>query len=95
MSSGTRTWLERLALQRPPRHGANLRGWMAQVVRNLARRRGRAAAQVLGHELLEVEVVQRVTILTTDIYRDTDVERSGLRIAATVEPGAILTSINH
>lgn len=38
-------------------------------------------------ELLEVEVVQRVTILTTDIYRDTDVERSGLRIAATVEPG--------
>ena len=38
-------------------------------------------------ELLDVEVVQRVTILTTDIYRDTDVERPGLRITATIEPG--------
>lgn len=38
-------------------------------------------------ELQQVDVVQRVTILTTDIYRDTDVERPGLRITATVEPG--------
>ena len=38
-------------------------------------------------ELQEVDVVQRVTILTTDIYRDADVERPGLRITATVEPG--------
>ena len=38
-------------------------------------------------ELLEIDVVQRVTILTTDIYRDADVERPGLRIAATIEPG--------
>ena len=38
-------------------------------------------------ELQEVDVVQRVTILTTDIYGDIDVERPGLRITATVEPG--------
>jgi S1-C subfamily serine protease len=38
-------------------------------------------------ELREIEVEQRATILTTDIYRDTDVRRPGLRIAATVEPG--------
>jgi S1-C subfamily serine protease len=38
-------------------------------------------------ELLEIDVVQRVTILTTDIYRDADVERPGLRIAASIEPG--------
>ncbi len=38
-------------------------------------------------ELLEIDVVQRVSILTTDIYRDADVERPGLRIAATIEPG--------
>ena len=38
-------------------------------------------------ELLEIDVVQRVRILTTDIYLDTEVERPGLRIAATIEPG--------
>jgi S1-C subfamily serine protease len=38
-------------------------------------------------ELQEIDVVQRVTILTTDIYGDIDVERPGLRITATVEPG--------
>jgi S1-C subfamily serine protease len=38
-------------------------------------------------ELLDVEVVQRVTIRTTDIYREADVERPGLRIAVDVEPG--------
>jgi hypothetical protein len=38
-------------------------------------------------ELVEVEVVQRVTILTTDIYRDDDVERPGLRVAVGVERG--------
>jgi S1-C subfamily serine protease len=38
-------------------------------------------------ELVDVEVVQRVTILTTDIYRDEQVQRPGLRVAVTVEPG--------
>lgn len=38
-------------------------------------------------ELVEIEVVQRVSILTTDIYRDEQVERPGLRVAVTVEPG--------
>jgi S1-C subfamily serine protease len=38
-------------------------------------------------ELRAIDVEQRVTILTTDIYRDADVQRPGLRIAATVEPG--------
>jgi len=38
-------------------------------------------------ELLEVDVVQRVTIRTTDIYREADVERPGLRIAVAAEPG--------
>ena len=34
-----------------------------------------------------VEVLQRVTIRTTDIYRDQPVERAGLRVDASVEPG--------
>jgi len=38
-------------------------------------------------ELVDVEVMQRVTILTTDIYRDEAVQRPGLRIAVSVEPG--------
>ncbi len=38
-------------------------------------------------ELVEVEVVQHVTILTTDIYRDEQVQRPGLRVAVAVEPG--------
>lgn len=38
-------------------------------------------------ELQEVDVVQRVTILTTDIYGNIEVERPGLRITAGVEPG--------
>ena len=38
-------------------------------------------------ELVEVDVVQRVTIRTTDIARNADVERPGLRIATAVEPG--------
>jgi len=38
-------------------------------------------------ELVEVEVVQQVTILTTDIYRDASVERPGLRVAVDVSPG--------
>ncbi len=38
-------------------------------------------------ELVDVEVVQRVTILTTDIYRDEQVRRAGLRVAVAVEPG--------
>jgi S1-C subfamily serine protease len=38
-------------------------------------------------ELVDVEVVQRVTIRTTDIYGGADVERSGLRVAVGIEPG--------
>ena len=38
-------------------------------------------------ELVDVEVVQRVTILTTDIYREEQVRRPGLRVSVTVEPG--------
>jgi hypothetical protein len=38
-------------------------------------------------ELVDVEVVQRATILTTDIYRDDGVERPGLRVAVGVERG--------
>jgi hypothetical protein len=38
-------------------------------------------------DLLDVEVVQRATILTTDIYREGQVRRPGLRVSATVEPG--------
>ena len=37
--------------------------------------------------VIDVDVVQRVSILTTDIYRDDDVERPGLRVAAAIEPG--------
>lgn len=35
----------------------------------------------------DVEVMQRVAIRTTDITRERDVERAGLRIAAAIEPG--------
>ena len=38
-------------------------------------------------ELVEVDVVQRVTIRTTDIYREEPVERPGLRLDVGVEPG--------
>ncbi len=38
-------------------------------------------------ELVEVDVVQRVTIRTTDITRQHDVDRPGMRIAIAVEPG--------
>ena len=38
-------------------------------------------------ELQEIDVVQRVSILTTDIYLDDEVQRPGLRITATIEPG--------
>jgi S1-C subfamily serine protease len=37
--------------------------------------------------LHDVEVMQRVTIRTTDIARERDVERPGLRIDAAIEPG--------
>jgi S1-C subfamily serine protease len=36
---------------------------------------------------VEVTVVRRATIETTDIYRDTDVSRSGFEIEASIEPG--------
>jgi S1-C subfamily serine protease len=38
-------------------------------------------------EALAVDVLQRVVIRTTDIYRDQPVERRGLRIGVSVEPG--------
>ena len=38
-------------------------------------------------ELIGVDVVQRVTIRTTDISRDAPVQRAGLRVAVTVDPG--------
>ncbi len=38
-------------------------------------------------ELIPVDVMQRVTIRTTDISRDDPVRRSGLRVAVTVDPG--------
>lgn len=44
--------------------------------------------------MLDVEVVRRATILTTDIYRIHDVERSGFEIAAVIEPGASGTAVH-
>ena len=38
-------------------------------------------------ELVALVVQQRVTIRTTDIYRDESVQRPGLRVTATIEPG--------
>lgn len=38
-------------------------------------------------EFVTVDVVQRVTIRTTDIFGDQPVRRAGLRVAVTVEPG--------
>jgi S1-C subfamily serine protease len=38
-------------------------------------------------EVHDLEVLQRVTIRTTDITRERDVERPGLRIDAAIEPG--------
>lgn len=38
-------------------------------------------------ELVDLEVQQRATIRTTDIYGDESVQRRGLRVAATIEPG--------
>jgi S1-C subfamily serine protease len=38
-------------------------------------------------EIVEVEVVQRVTIRTTDVTGERDVERPGLRIDAAIDPG--------
>ena len=38
-------------------------------------------------ELVEVDVVQRVTIRTTDITQQHEVERPGMRVAIAVEPG--------
>lgn len=38
-------------------------------------------------ELRDIEVLQRVTIATTDIYRRADVDRPGLRISADIHPG--------
>jgi hypothetical protein len=38
-------------------------------------------------EMLALEVLQRVTIETTDIYRSEPVQRRGLRVAVTVAPG--------
>ena len=38
-------------------------------------------------ELLEVEVRRDVIVRTTDIYRAADVERPGVELAATLEPG--------
>lgn len=41
-----------------------------------------------GHVgLLDVEVVRRVTIRTTDIYREAEVERRGTEVVADIEPG--------
>jgi len=41
------TWLH--ALERPPEHGRNLRGWLGMLVRNLARSRHRARATEVAH----------------------------------------------
>jgi S1-C subfamily serine protease len=38
-------------------------------------------------EWVEVTVVRRATIETTDIYRDTDVVRAGFEIEASIDPG--------
>lgn len=38
-------------------------------------------------EMVAIDVLQRVTIDTTDLYRDEPVQRRGLRVAVTVEPG--------
>lgn len=38
-------------------------------------------------EIVEVEVLRTVTIRTTDIYHDADVERTGFEIDAAVDPG--------
>jgi S1-C subfamily serine protease len=44
--------------------------------------------------MLDVEVVRRATILTTDIYRDDDVERPGFEIAAVIERGDSGTAVH-
>lgn len=38
-------------------------------------------------DVVDIETTQRVTIRTTDIYREEQVQRPGSRITATVEPG--------
>ena len=38
-------------------------------------------------EMVDVEVAQRVTILTTDIYRDEQVRRPGLKVTVDIERG--------
>jgi len=37
--------------------------------------------------VLDVSIVRSVTIRTTDIYRETDLERPGFEVTATIEPG--------
>jgi S1-C subfamily serine protease len=37
--------------------------------------------------VLDVTIVRSVTIRTTDIYRETDLERPGFEVTATIEPG--------
>ena len=44
--------------------------------------------------MLDVEVVRRATILTTDIYRGDDVERPGFEIAAVIEQGDSGTAVH-
>ena len=45
-------------------------------------------------ESVEVTVVRRATIETTDIYRDIDVTRAGFEIEASIEPGDSGTAVH-
>ena len=47
----------------------------------------RLAASIGDVGALEVDVVRRVTIRTTDIYRTDELERSGVEVVATIERG--------
>jgi S1-C subfamily serine protease len=44
--------------------------------------------------VLDVEIVRRATIRTTDIYRNADVERPGFEIDATIEQGDSGTAVH-
>ena len=47
----------------------------------------RLIADTLETEIIEVRVLRPVNILTTDIYREQDVEREGFEVTAPIEPG--------
>jgi hypothetical protein len=47
----------------------------------------RLIADVVETEIVDIRVIRQVTIRTTDIYLDNDVERKGFEVAAPIEQG--------